>query len=69
VTRGPFATDSKNKRNAIWIETDEGHFILRRKGGPSFGDRSLDVFIGQRVRRDSLITGYTVLAERIAPAP
>ncbi len=69
VTRGPFATGSKSERDAIWIETDEGRFILRRKDGPAFGDRSFDGFIGQRVSCDGFIIGYVVLAERIAPAP
>lgn len=69
VTRAPFATGSKSERDAIWIETDEGCLILRRKDGLAFGDRSLDGFIGQRVRCDGFITGYTLLAERIVPAP
>jgi hypothetical protein len=69
VTRGPFATGSKSEREAIWLETDEGRFVLRRKDGPSFGDRSFDGFVGQRVSCDGFIIGYTMLAERIAPAP
>lgn len=68
VTRGPFGTGSKSERDAIWLETDEGRFVLRRKDGPAFGDRSLDGFVGQRVRCDGFILGYTVLAEQVATA-
>lgn len=68
VTRGPFATGSKSEREAIWLETEEGRFILRRTAGPAFGDRSLDGFVGQRVRCDGFIHGYTVLAEKITSA-
>lgn len=67
VARGPFAVGSKSERDAIWLESSEGRFILRRKDGPAFGDRSLDGLVGQEVRCDGFIVGYTMLAERIEP--
>jgi len=39
--------------------------VLRRKDGPSFGDRSLEKYVGKRVKCDGFIVGYTLLAERI----
>ena len=39
VVRGPFGTGSKSERQAVWFETAEGRFVLRRKEGPTFGDR------------------------------
>ncbi len=68
VTRGPFASGSKSERNAIWLETDEGRFVLRRKDGPAFGDHALDGLVGQHVCCDGFVLGYTVLAERITAA-
>lgn len=67
VTRAPFATGSKSERDAFWVQTDEGRFILRRKDGPAFGDHSLASFVGHCVRCDGFIRGYTLLAEHIAP--
>jgi hypothetical protein len=68
VVRGPFAVGSKSERIAVWLETADGRFVLRRKDGPSFGDRALDKYVGKRVKCDGFIVGYTLLAESIAVA-
>jgi hypothetical protein len=66
VTQGPFGTGSKSEREGIYLKTDEGgRFVLRRKRGPTFGDTSLDKYVGKRVRCDGFVHGYTLLAERI----
>lgn len=65
VIRAPFAVGSKSKREAIWLEVSDGPLILRRKGGPAFGDHCLDKFVGKQVSCDGWILGYTILAERI----
>jgi hypothetical protein len=65
VVREPFATGSKSERQAIWLETAEDRFVLRRKGGPSFDDRSLEKYVGKRVKCWGFIVGYMLLAERI----
>ena len=69
VTRGPFGTGSKSEREAVWLESGMGRFVLRRKDGPTFGDRALDKYVGKRVTCDGFIVGYTLLAERIAIVP
>ena len=65
VTKAAFGTGSKSERNALWLETAQRPLVLRRKGGPSFGDSSLDAYVGQRVRCDGFVVGYTLLADHI----
>ncbi len=65
VTRGPFGTGSKSERMAVWIETAEGRFVLRRKDGPAFDDEALDKYVGKRVTCRGFVVGYSVLADKI----
>lgn len=65
VTRGRFGTGSKSEREAIYFETQEGRFVLRRKGGPTFEDSALDRYVGKQVSCDGFLVDYTLLAERI----
>ena len=69
VARGSFGTGSKSEREAVWLETADRRLVLRRKNGPSFGDRSLDKYVGKRVKCDGFIVGYSLLAERIEILP
>ena len=69
VVRGPFGGGSKSAREAIWLETSDGRFVLRRKDGLTYGDRTLEQYVGKRVKCDGFIVGYTLLAERIALLP
>ena len=65
VVRAPFGAGSKSARDAIWLETPERRFVLRRKEGPTFDDKALVVYVGKRVACSGFVVGYTVLAERI----
>ena len=69
VVRGPFGTGSKSERDAVWLETADGRFVLRRKEGPSFDDPELEKYVGKRVKCDGFIVGYMLLAERIEILP
>jgi hypothetical protein len=69
VKRGPFGTGSKSEREAVWLETAEGRFVLRRKEGPTFDDRELEKYVSKRVKCDGFIVGYMLLAERIEILP
>ena len=69
VMRGPFGVGSKSERQAVWLETREGRFVLRRKEGPAFDDRSLEKYVGKQVKCWGFIVGYTLLAERIEVLP
>jgi hypothetical protein len=65
VVRAPFGTGSKSERQAVWLETAEGRYVLRRKEGPTYDDAALEKYVGKRVRCDGFVVGYTLLAERI----
>lgn len=69
VVRGPFGAGSKSAREAIWFETAKGRFLLRRKEGPTFADKSFDGYVGRRVVCDGFIVGYMLLVERIEALP
>ena len=69
VVRGHFGSGSKSEREAVWLETAKGRFVLRRKEGPTFDDRALEKYVGKRVKCDGFIVGYTLLAERIEILP
>ena len=65
VTYGPYAESSKSERDAVFIETADARYILRRKVGPVFGDADLMQYVGRQVECDGFLTGTTLLAERI----
>jgi hypothetical protein len=69
VVRGTFGAGSKSEREAVWLETAERRYVLRRKGGPTFDDRALEKYVGKRVKCDGFIVDYTLLAERIDIVP
>jgi hypothetical protein len=68
VTRGPYAQGSKSEREAVFLETDKGRCVLRRKTGPAFGDAELEQYIGREVICDGFLVGTSLLAERITVA-
>lgn len=65
VTKGPYARGSKSERQAVFIETDDGRYVLRRKTGPVFADAKLKRFVGHTVECDGFFVGTTLLAEKI----
>ena len=69
VELGPFGTGSKSEREAVWIETKDERLVLRRKGGPSYGDPELARYVGKRVKCDGFVVGYMLLAEHIEELP
>jgi hypothetical protein len=69
LARAPFGTGSKSEHDAVWLEADGGErYVLRRAGANAFQDPVLEQLVGQRVIYHGNISGYTPLAESIAPA-
>jgi hypothetical protein len=66
VERGPFGTGSKSARVAVWVDTPQGRFVLRRKDGPTFDDAALERYVGKRVTCSGFIVGYALLVEQIS---
>lgn len=65
VTQGLYGKGSKSEREAVFVETIRGRYILRRKTAPVFGDTELTRFVGHEVECDGFVVGTTLLAERI----
>lgn len=62
---GEYAKGSKSARDAMFIVTASGRYILRRKNGPVFGDDELAQYAGHEIECDGFVVGTTLLAEEI----
>jgi hypothetical protein len=65
VAKGIYGKNSKSERDAVFIDTADARYILRRKSGPAFGDAELQRYIGHTVQCDGFVLGTTLLAEQI----
>jgi hypothetical protein len=65
VTQGIYGKGSKSEREAVFLETSETRYVLRRKTGPVFGDTELTRYVGHEIECDGFVVGTTLLAERI----
>lgn len=67
VSRGQYGTGSKSEHTAVFIDTEQGRYLLRRKGGSAFVDDSLSQYIGAVVECDGFLLDTTLLVESIRP--
>jgi hypothetical protein len=61
VTKKPFGTGSKSEHDAVYLETKDGSFGLRRQGGNPFSDPQLDRLVGKTIRCQGEIANYTLI--------
>ena len=61
VVRKPFAVGSKSEHLAVVLVTDTHEYVLRRKGGNPFRDPQLDRLVGQSIRCNGIVRGYTLI--------
>ena len=61
VVKRPFAKGSKSERDAIFLVTPNGDYVLRRQGGNPYHDPDLDRLVGKEVRCTGIVSGYTLL--------
>jgi hypothetical protein len=62
VTRGRVGGDSKSGREAVTLQSNDGTtYILRKLGGPAFGDESLDSLVGNALTVNGLAVGDTLI--------
>jgi hypothetical protein len=54
---------SKSERVAILLETDEGDFILRRKGGNPFRDDVVETLLGRHIEAKGQVAGTTLIMD------
>jgi hypothetical protein len=55
------AAGSKSEHEAVVLITDEGEYVLRRKGGNPFFDEELENLVGKRILCEGNLAGYTFL--------
>lgn len=65
VSKGPFGKGSKSAHEAIYLKSDKGDFVLRRKGANPFSDPELDKLVGKTVRATGMIADYLFLADDV----
>jgi hypothetical protein len=61
VTRDTFAKGSKSERPAVFLETPQASYVLRRAGGNAFMDPALDELVGKTITVCGELHGYTFL--------
>lgn len=49
VIEKEFGAGSKSEHRGIYLQTDEGDYHLRRRGGNPFSDPELKSFVGEKV--------------------
>ncbi len=60
VVRKMFGTGSKSEREAIYLATPKGDYLLRRPAANPFElDPELDSLVGKQVRVSGTLNGYT----------
>jgi len=55
------AKGSKSERKAVFLETSEGSFVLRRRGGNPFGDQVLQELVGKTLHVKGILTEHTLI--------
>ena len=55
------AAGSKSERQGVFLETDQGTYVLRRQGGNPFSDPKLDNLVGKRIRCKGNLTEHTLI--------
>ena len=61
VTKHLAAAGSKSERQAVFLETDQGNYVLRRQGGNPFSDATLNELVGKRIHCKGILTEHTLI--------
>jgi len=62
VMRSHVGGESKSSREAVTLRGDDGMtYVLRKQGGPAFGDESLDSLVGSALTVNGLAVGNTLI--------
>ena len=56
---------SKSEHEGVYLETTQGTFLLRKKGGNPFNDPTLKQFVGQQVTVTGTLERNLLLADKI----
>lgn len=61
VTKHVTAKGSKSERLAVFLETEQGSYVLRRRGGHPFVDKVLNALVGKTIHCKGVRTAHTVI--------
>jgi hypothetical protein len=55
------AAGSKSERQAVFLETEGGSYVLRRSDGNPFFDPELERLVGKTIRCKGVLTEHTLI--------
>ena len=61
VMKGPFAKGTKSEHEAVYLDTGNSAYVLRRQGGNPFQDPQLEKLVGKTIRCEGELSGYTLI--------
>ena len=61
VVKRPFAVGSKSEREAIFLETKGGRYLLRQMGGDPYHDPKLEQLVGKTIKAEGELDDYLLL--------
>ena len=63
VIRKTFGKGSKSEHEAIYLETDRGEYVLRRRGANPFSDPVLQDLVGKTISATGTIKEYVFFVD------
>jgi len=64
VIRKTFGKGSKSEHEAIYLETDRGEYVLRRRGANPFSDPVLQDLVGKTISATGTIKEYVFFVDK-----
>jgi hypothetical protein len=64
VIKGTFSKGSKSEHQAVYLETADNQYVLRRRGGNPFFDQELQNLVGKTIRCTGTVSEYTLLIDK-----
>jgi len=61
VTKHLTSKGSKSERQAVFLETKDGSYVLRRRGGHPFVDKVLESLVGTTIHCKGILTAHTLI--------
>lgn len=65
VIRKQFAAGSKSEHDAVFLDTGETSYKLKKAGGNPFYDASLEKLVGKKVSATGIINDYLFIVTEI----
>jgi hypothetical protein len=65
VVKEKMSPGSKSEHMAVKLKTEEGTFVLRKKGGNPFYDESLGELVGKKVTVTGVVKDYVLMASEV----